>query len=118
MAKARVASNKAVMHDPPAMNVEDRYDQLIAQALDLAEERLRDKSASNQLIAEIMRYGTMKERLQKEKLRRENEVLRVKAEAMEAQKQSGEMYDAAIQAMKSYAGLMDDDEEFDEYEDG
>lgn len=118
MVRARKATNTAVIYDPPAMNVEDRYDQLIAQALDLAEERIRDKSASNQLIAEIMRYGTTKERLQKEKLRRENEVLRVKAEAMEAQKQSGEMYEEAIRAMKSYTGYSDsDDEEFDEYED-
>lgn len=117
MAKARIAKTNAVMREPPAMNVEDRYDQLIAQALDLAEERIRDKTASNQLIAEIMRYGTTKERLQKEKLRRENEVLRVKAEAMEAQKQSGEMYEMAIKAMKSYSGFDDyEDEELDEYE--
>ena len=57
----------AINSDPPAITPQDREDQLIALAVDLAEQRLRDGTASNQLIAEIMKLGTTKERLQKEK---------------------------------------------------
>ena len=109
------AKLSVIEREPPAMSVEDREDQLYALAFDLAEERLRDKSASNQLIAEIILSGTSKARLEKEKLRRENEVLRVKAEAMESQKHSDEMYVKAIKAMRSYAGLEEFDD--DDYED-
>lgn len=100
---------------PPAMNAEDREDQLIALAYDVAEERLRDRTASNQLIAEIMKLGTTKERLQKEKLQRENEMLRVKAKAIEAQKNTEELYAKAIMAMRSYSGF-GIPEEIDEFE--
>ncbi len=106
---SRKVNHLAVSSDPPAMTVQDREDQLIALAYDVAEERLRDRSASNQLIAEIMKLGTTKERLQKEKLQRENEMLKVKAEAMESQKRTEELYEEAIKAMRSYSGFGGDD---------
>lgn len=100
----------------PAITAEDREDRLIALAFDVAEERLRDRSASNQLIAEIMRMGTMKERLQKEKLERENEMLRVKAAAIESQKHSEDLYRRAIDAMRIYSGHISSDQSDDDYE--
>lgn len=106
----------AINSDPPAITPQDREDQLIALAVDLAEQRLRDGTASNQLIAEIMKLGTTKERLQKEKLQRENEMLRAKTEAIEAQKHTDEIYKKALDAMRSYAGLgtyEDESEDFD-----
>ena len=104
----------AINSDPPAINPQDREDQLIALAVDLAEQRLRDGTASNQLIAEIMKLGTTKERLQKEKLQRENEMLRAKTEAIEAQKRTDEMYKKALNAMRSYAGLGAYEDEYDD----
>lgn len=105
MARAKKGFEPSVSVDPPALTVEDREDQLIALAVNLAERRLLDGTASNQLIAEIMKLGTTKERLQKEKLKRENEMLRAKTEAMEAQRQTNELYQKALDAMRSYAGL-------------
>ena len=111
---ATMAADYAVELDPPALTAEDREDQLIALAYDVAEERLRDRTASNQLIAEIMKLGTTKERLQKEKLQRENEMLRVKAEAIEAQKHTEELYAKAIEAMRAYSGHAKYDDEYEE----
>ena len=105
MARSRSLRNPVSYSEPPAITPEDREDQLIALAVDLAEQRLRDGTASNQLIAEIMKLGTTKERLQKEKLQRENEMLRAKTEAIEAQKHTDEIYRKALDAMRSYAGL-------------
>lgn len=110
------ADDIAVRQEPPALTAEDREDQLIALAYDVAEERLRDRTASNQLIAEIMKLGTTKERLQKEKLQRENDMLRVKAEAIEGQKRTEELYAKAIEAMRTYSGHRRFEED-DYYED-
>lgn len=114
----RISKSKRADIDAPlpAITAEDREDRLIALAFDVAEERLRDRSASNQLIAEIMRMGTMKERLQKEKLERENEMLRVKAAAIESQKQSEELYRKAIDAMRIYSGHITESGDKDDYE--
>ena len=111
----RVPIREDAYHEPPALTPEDRTDQLVALAFDLAEERLRDKSASNQLIAEIMRYGSAKERLQNEKIQRENEMLKVKAEAYKAMQHSQEMYEKVLAAMKSYSGHFDEEEPYEEY---
>jgi len=115
MPRAKRVPVEGIKYEPPAMNPEDRYDQLIALAVDLAEERLRDKSASNQLVTEIIKYGSMRERLAREKLRQETEVLRVKAEAIEAAKRSEEMYEKAVKAMKVYQGLEEDEGYEEEY---
>lgn len=114
MPRAKRVPIVGVSHDPPAISVEDRYDQLITLAVNLAEERLRDKSASNQLISEIIRYGSTKEKLQREKLEREAEMLRVKAEVLESARRTEELYANAIRAMGIYDGSISEDEE-DEY---
>ena len=99
---------------PPVMTPEDQEDQLISLAVDLAVKRLREGTASNQLVAEIIRMGTAKERLAREKLERENELLKAKTEAIAAAKDNGEKYARAIQAMREYAGLGGSD--YDELE--
>jgi len=86
------------------MSLEEQEDQLVTLAVDLAMSRLRDGTASNQLIAEIIKMGTTKEKLAQEKLRRENEMLRAKTEAIESSKLQGELYSKAIDAMRMYKG--------------
>ena len=99
----------------PAMTPEDQEDQLISLAVDLAVKRLREGTASNQLVSEIIKLGTTKERLAKEKLQRENEMLRAKTEAIEASRRNGEMYAEALKAMREYAGVQAiEDDDYDE----
>ena len=100
---------------PPAITPEDAEDELISMAIHLARQRLADGSASNQLIAEVIKMGTTKERLQKEKLRRENEMLKAKTEAIKSQKHAEELAMNAIKAFRSYSGV-DSDEEDDYYD--
>jgi hypothetical protein len=100
----------------PAMTPEDQEDQLISLAVDLAVQRLRDGTASNQLVTELIKLGTTKERLAKEKLQRENEMLRAKTEALEAAKDNGERYAAAIRAFAEYSGHPEyDEDDFEDY---
>lgn len=85
------------------MTAEDAEDELISLAVDVARRRLLDGSASNQLVSEIIKMGTVKERLQKEKLQKENELLRAKTESLKSQKNMEELYAKAIEAMRSYS---------------
>lgn len=105
---------QGVGHDAPALTPEGRDDQLAALAYNLAEQRLRDGTASNSLIERIMQYGSVKNRLEMEKLRRENELLVAKVEAIKSTARTEELFSEAIKAMKSYSmDEEDDDEQFD-----
>lgn len=116
-ASAKIVEDIGQPSFTPAMTLEDQEDQLVALAVDLAIKRLREGTASNQLVSELIRMGTTKEKLAKEKLKRENEMLRAKTEALEAAKSNGEKYAAAIQAMRIYSGMPDivDEDEYEDY---
>lgn len=83
---------------------EERENQLIAAAVDLAERQLLEGTASPSVITHYLRLASGRERLEREKLERENEVLRAKAEAYESNKRTEELYAQAIEAMRSYSG--------------
>lgn len=93
---------------PPALDPESRENQLISLAVNLAEEKLRDGTASNQLIVHYLKLGSTKERLEKEKLEKENELLKAKTEALESAKRSDELYAEAIKAITRYSGHYDE----------
>jgi len=100
----------------PADTPEDRESQLIAAAVNLAEKQLLDGTASPSVITHYLRLASGKERLEREKLERENELLRAKAEAYESNRKSEELYDKAIKAMRSYSGLDDEDDDDTAYD--
>lgn len=98
----------------PAATPEARENQLISLAIDVAEEQLANGTASSQVITHYLKLGTTKERLEKEKLQRENELLKAKAEMIQSQKDTEKLYREAIKAMQIYAGYgnkREDDEE-------
>lgn len=94
---------------PPALDPESRENQMISLAINLAEQKLRDGTASNQLIVHYLRLGSTKERLEKEKLERENELLKAKTESIESQERSDKLYADAIIAIRHYSGNYEDE---------
>lgn len=108
MAKAKANNSPKRMR--PALTPEARENQLISLAVDLAEEQLRDKTASSQVITHFLKLGTTKAELEKEKLAKENELLRAKTESIESQKRIEELYTEALNAMRRYNGQGDPDE--------
>lgn len=96
---------------PPAKTSEERENQLISLATDEAERRIRNGSATSQLLVHYLKLGTEKARLENDKLRAENQLLIKKAEAAEAAKQSGQLYEDAIKAFRKYSGQEDSDED-------
>jgi hypothetical protein len=87
---------------------------MIALAVDLAEQQLIEGTASSQVITHFLKLGTTKAELEKEKLRRENEVLSAKAKAYQSGEEMKELCEKAIKAMRDYTGQGDPDE-YDEY---
>ena len=88
----------------PATTPEGRENQVVAKAIDLAERQIIDGTASSQVITHFLKLGSTREQLEQERLRHENELTRVKIEAIESQKRVEELYKEALQAMRSYAG--------------
>ena len=93
----------------PALTPEARENQLIYLATNLAEQQLRDGTASSQVICHYLKLGTMKNQLEMEKLRNENEMLKAKTEAYQSSKRTEELYEEAINAIKRYSGNSGDD---------
>ena len=107
---AKTKANNAPKKMRPALTPEARENQLISLAVDLAEEQLRDKTASSQVITHFLKLGTTKAELEKEKLAKENELLRAKTESIESQKRIEELYAEALNAMRRYNAPHDSNE--------
>jgi hypothetical protein len=88
----------------PATTPEGRENEMVSLATDLAERQIREGSASSQVITHFLKLGSTRERLEQQRLEHENELTKVKIEAIESQKRVEELYMEALQAMRSYAG--------------
>lgn len=90
--------------EEPALTPEARENQLISLSERLAEKQLREGTASAQVIVHYLRLGTMRERLEREKLKHENDLLVAKKESLESSQRSEELLEKAIAAFRSYRG--------------
>lgn len=88
----------------PARGIEKREQQLIAKAVDLAERQLEEGTASAQVITHYLKLGTTREQLEKEKLRKENELLRAKTESIDAGRRDDDFYERVMHAIQRYSG--------------
>lgn len=87
----------------PATTPEGRENQMIALAVDLAEQQLRDGTASSQVITHYLKLGSMREKLERQILEQDIELKAAKTEALQSAKHMEELYMNALNAMKSYA---------------
>ena len=106
---AKVQANPA-KKGRPALSPEARENQCISLAMDLAEQQLRDGTASSQVITHFLKAGASKAELEKEKLRKENLVLEAKAKSIELAEETKVMYENALKAMRNFAGYGDPDD--------
>lgn len=112
MAKAKTVSSSSdkPISRRPALSEEARENQIIADAYDLAEKQIREGTASSQVITHFLKRGSMKEKLEMERLKEENKLLRAKTKSLEDQGEYKELVAAAIKAMRNYSGQDDQDE--------
>lgn len=108
MAKTKATNSTKRMR--PAISPEARENQMISLAVDLAEQQLREGTASSQVITHYLKLGSMREKLERERLEEENKLLKAKTKAYENAEEIKILYQDALKAMKNYAGQGDPDE--------
>jgi hypothetical protein len=101
----------------PARSPDERENQLVEAATDLAENQLRDGSASAQVITHYLKLGSSRERLEQQRLKNEVLLMDMKREQMASEMRTEDMMRRALNAMRGYSGLDEPDEglEDDEY---
>lgn len=114
MNMAKVNSKKSVPSSSkirPALTPEARENQLIYLATELAEQQLKEGTASSQVITHYLKLGSTKERIEKEILEKQKELISAKTEALQSSKRIEELYSNAIAAMRKYSGHGGDESE-------
>lgn len=96
---------------PPARTPQAREQQLIALAVDLAEKQIAAGTASAQVITHFLKLGSERDKLEREKLSRENALLKAKSDAIASQQRVDQLYVEAMTAFKHYHGEELGDEE-------
>ena len=114
---AKETKNKKSDAIRPALTPEARENQLIYLATNLAEQQLRDGTASSQVITHYLKLGSSKERIEKEILEKQKDLITAKTEALQSSKRIEELYENAIKAMRDYSGNgnLEDENESENY---
>lgn len=116
--KKQTTSNDKPKKMRPATTPEARENQLIALAVDLAEKQLIEGTASSQVITHYLKLGSTKEKIEREILEKQKELIEAKTESLQSAKRIEELYSNAINAMKNYSGQNNSEEDDeDEYGD-
>lgn len=109
MAKKHARDSEVKPRLRPAYTPEAKENQMIALAMDLVEERLRNGTATSQETTHFLKLGTEKERLEKQKLEAEIELLAEKKKNIGSQDETKALLDDALSAFKRYSGSSGDD---------
>lgn len=102
--KKAINNSETMPQMRPALTVEGRESQLIALATNLAEKKLRDGTASSQIIAYYLKLGSTNNQLEKEILEEQRDYLRTKSQTLKSARKADETYEKALEAFKTYSG--------------
>lgn len=103
--KTAVSHDETTYDDRPNLTPEAQEAHMISLAIRLAEKQLREETASAQVITHYLNLATQKKKLELEKIKEENKLLRAKTEAIESARKTEELYQKAIEAMQLYRGV-------------
>lgn len=99
----------------PARTPEARENQLINLAVEETEKRLKNGTASSQIITVLLKLATTKAQLELEKLRSDISLQKAKEQEIEDKVSNNDLYSQALAAFRSYKGDVSDEEYDDEY---
>lgn len=99
----------------PVRNPENRENYLISLAVDETEKRLKNGTASSQIITTLLKLATVKAQLEIEKLRSDISLQEAKRTDIMERASESELYEEALKAFRSYKGDQDEEEYDDEY---
>ncbi len=105
MKKAKaVTSSESSRKMRPALSPEARENQLVSLAVDLAEKQLLEGTASSQVITHYLKLGSTKERIEKEILEKQKDLIEAKTQSLQSAQKIEELYTNALNAMRNYSG--------------
>lgn len=110
MAKVKKTDSKPTRKSRPPLSLEAQESLMISLAVDLAEQQLRDGTASSQVITHYLKLGTTKERIEREILEKQKDLITAKTEQLRSEQRMEELVAKAIDAMRNYSGNGDPDE--------
>lgn len=113
MTRSKSADDK-LKKRPPAKTPEARENQLISLAVDLAEQQLREGTATSQVITHYLKLGSTREKLEKDILNKKKELLTAQTKQLESSEKIEALYIEALNAMRTYSGQANTE---DDYED-
>lgn len=87
-----------------ARTLEEREEELVSAAYDLAEDQIRSGTASSQVTTHFLKMGSTRELVEQERMRGEIVLQQVKAEQLKSQERLETLYSEALEAMRSYSG--------------
>ena len=96
------------------MSPEAYENRLINKAYKAVEKRIDSGEATAAELVHFLRQGSIREQLELEKMKKENELLKAKTESIASQKEVKELYAEAISAFRRYSGIPSIDEEDEE----
>lgn len=102
--KKQDAAPTEVSRGRPALTPEARENQMISLAVDLAEKQLREGTASSQVITHYLKLGSTKEKLEKEILEKQKDLLVAKTESLQTAKEMKDLLENAREALMVYIG--------------
>jgi len=105
MSKTSNTNPKSSRKIRPALSPEARENQMISLAIDLAERQIIDGTASSQIITHYLRLGSTKERIEKEILEKQKELVTAKTQHLQSAQKTEEVYKKALEAMRNYSGM-------------
>lgn len=97
-----MAANKKQAKRKPATDPVAREKQLINLAVDLAEKQLTDGSAAASVINHYLKLASTRESIERDILEKQSELMTAKAEAIHSSKESKQIAQEAIEAMRNY----------------
>lgn len=104
-------AEKEIRRRKPALTPEARENQMISLAVNLAEQRMMDGTASSQLIVHYLKMAADQEKrkLENQLLETQVELAKAKTSQIESEQRTEELYAQAIEAMKRYGGQTEDE---------
>lgn len=110
----RAAKTRRISTPPPASTPDARESQMIALAMDLVEQRLRNGSASSQETTHFLKLAANRELddLNIQLAQKDLELKEAKRKAIQSAERIEELYTNALEAMRRYSGAADQSDDY------
>lgn len=96
---------------PPAKTPDENEKRCISLAMEVAQKRMLDGTASSQIILHFLQLGSSTAQIEKEILKGQKDLIHSKIDKLKSEVKSEQLFAEAISAMRSYGGSLQEDED-------